>query len=165
VLQKAAQMAGWGTPLSAAADGRPRARGVALHQSFGAIVAQVAEVSVAPDNAKIRVHRVWCAVDCGLVVNPSGVRQQMESAVVYGLGAALYGAITIEKGQVQASNFHDQPALRLDETPEIVTEIIASAEHPQGMGEPGLPPVAPAVANALFALTGKRLRSLPLSLA
>ncbi|MFY8087467.1 MAG: molybdopterin cofactor-binding domain-containing protein [Rubrivivax sp.] len=165
VLQKAAAMAGWGRTLAAGDDGRPRALGVALHQSFGSIVAQVAEVSVSADPPRIRVHKVWCAVDCGVVVNPSGVRQQMESAVVHGLGTALHGGVVIEKGQVLASNFHDQPALRMDEAPEVFTELMASAEHPQGAGEPGLPPVAPAVANALFALTGKRLRSLPLTLA
>ena len=165
VLQKAAEMARWGRKPEPGADGQPRALGVALHHSFGSIVAQVAEVSVAADQQRIRVHRVWCAIDCGTPVNPSGIRQQMESAVVYGLSAALYGGVTIEKGQVKPSNFHDQPALRFDEAPEVITEIMPSSAHPEGVGEPGLPPIAPAVANALFALTGKRLRSLPLALA
>ena len=163
VLKRAAELAGWGTPLKPAADGAKTARGVALHQSFGSIVAQVAEVSVAADKT-IRVHRVVCVVDCGTAINPNHIAQQMESAVVFGLSAALYGQITIEKGRVQQSNFHDYPSLRMDACPVIQTDIIASTAHPEGVGEPGLPPIAPAVANALFALTGQRLRSLPLKL-
>jgi isoquinoline 1-oxidoreductase subunit beta len=164
VLKAAADAAGWGQPLVALADGTPRARGVALHQSFGSIVAQVVEVSV--DRTKtIRVHRVVSAVDCGLVVNPQLVAQQIESAVVMGLSAALWGGVTIDKGQVRQTNFHDQPALRMAECPVFETHLMPSTEHPEGVGEPGLPPVAPAVANALFALTGQRLRSLPLVLA
>jgi isoquinoline 1-oxidoreductase beta subunit len=139
-----------------------RALGVALHQSFGTIVAEVAEVSV-QDN-QIRVHKVTCALDCGIAVNPNIIAQQMESAVIFGLTAALYGEITIKNGQVEQSNFHDYAALRINETPEIDTIIIKSAESPEGIGEPGVPPVAPAVANAIFQLTGKRLRSLPLRL-
>lgn len=164
VLQRAADMAGWGTPVPAADDGRRRGKGVALHQSFGAIVAQVAQVSVAEDGA-IRVERVWCAIDCGFAVNPNVIRQQVESAIVYGLSAALHGEVTIEDGRVVQSNFHDYPALRIDECPVIETAIIESAEHPEGVGEPGLPPIAPAVANAVFAATGRRLRALPLKLA
>ncbi len=165
VLQRAAELAGWGTPLAAAADGAGKARGIALHHSFGSIVAQVAEVSLDPKDSKaIRVHRVVAVIDCGTAVHPEGIRQQMEGAIVYGLTAALYGQITLEMGQVQQSNFHDQPALRLHECPVIETEIIASSAHPEGVGEPGTPPIAPAVANALFALTGQRLRSLPLRL-
>ncbi|MEN9629252.1 MAG: hypothetical protein RJA10_2479, partial [Pseudomonadota bacterium] len=147
----------------AAPDGAPAARGVALHQSFGSTVAMVVEVSVGADKA-IRVHRVVAAVDCGTVVNPGHVAQQVESSVVYGLSAALWGGVRIEKGRVQPSNFHDQPALRIDACPRIETHLVPSAEHPEGMGEPALPPVAPAVANALAALTGQRLRSLPLKL-
>ncbi|MEK8050216.1 molybdopterin cofactor-binding domain-containing protein [Ideonella sp. DXS22W] len=166
VLRRAAEVAGWGGPLAPAADGARRARGLALHQSFGAIVAQVAEVSLDPADAKrIRVHRVVAAIDCGTVVHPGIVRQQMESAIVQGLGTALYGEITLDKGQVQQSNFHQQPLLRGADCPQIHTEIIASTEPPEGVGEPGLPPLAPALANALFALTGQRLRSLPLKLA
>ena len=164
VLQRAAELSGWDRPLPASADGVKRARGVALHQSFGSIVAQVAEVSVSADK-RIRVHRVVCVIDCGLAVNPNLVRQQMESAIVYGLSAALNDAVRIDKGQVQQSNFHNHPVLRLDECPVIETDIIASDESPDGVGEPGTPPIAPAVANALFALTGQRLRSLPLKLA
>ncbi len=139
-----------------------RAHGVALHQSFGSIVAQVAEVSV--EAGEIRVHRVVCAIDCGIVVNPNIVAQQMESAVVFGLSAALGGEITIRDGRVQQSNFGDYPVLRFDRAPVVETVIVASAEPPEGVGEPGVPPVAPAVAAALFRLTGQRLRSLPLRL-
>jgi isoquinoline 1-oxidoreductase beta subunit len=139
-----------------------RAHGVAVHQSFGSIVAQVAEVSV--EGADIRVHRVVCAIDCGIVVNPNIVAQQMESAVVFGLSAALGGEITIKDGRVQQSNFGDYPVLRMDRAPIVDTVIVPSAEPPEGVGEPGVPPVAPAVAAAVFKLTGKRLRSLPLRL-
>ncbi|MDB5790579.1 MAG: acylaldehyde oxidase [Massilia sp.] len=140
-----------------------RAHGVALHQSFGSIVAQVAEVSV--EGGEIRVHRVWCAIDCGIVVNPNIVAQQMESAVVFALSAALGGEITIQDGRVQQSNFGDYPLLRIDRAPMVETIIVASAEPPEGVGEPGVPPLAPAVASAVFKLTGQRLRSLPLRLA
>jgi isoquinoline 1-oxidoreductase beta subunit len=150
--------------------GRPpegRAHGVALHQSFGTIVAQVAEVSVEKvgELREIRVHRVVCALDCGLVVNPNIVAQQVESSVVFGLSAALAGEITIEGGQVRQSNFGDYPVLRMGQAPEVETVIVPSAEPPEGMGEPAVPPVAPAVAAAVFKLTGQRLRSLPLRLA
>jgi len=166
VLRAAATRAGWGTPLAPAADGAKKARGIALHQSFGSTVAQVAEVSLDPADAKrFRVHRVVAAIDCGLAVNPNGIRQQMESAVVFGLTAALYGEITLDKGQVQEANFNQQALLRFDECPVVETEIITSTEPPEGVGEPGTPPIAPAVANALFVLTGQRLRSLPLKLA
>ena len=166
VLQRAAAKAGWGQPLAPAADGAMKARGIALHESFGSIVAQVAEVSLDPTEAKrIRVHRVVAAIDCGTAVNPNGIAQQMESAIVFGLTAALYGEITLDKGQVQQGNFHQQRLLRGSECPAIETEIIASSAPPEGVGEPGTPPIAPAVANALFALTGQRLRSLPLKLA
>jgi isoquinoline 1-oxidoreductase beta subunit len=164
VLQRVAELSGWDKPLPAAPDGIARARGVALHQSFGSIVAQVAEVSVSTDK-RIRVHRVTCVIDCGLAINSNLVRQQMESGIVYGLSAALTGEVHIVKGQVQQANFHTYPVLRLDECPAIETEIIASDASPEGVGEPGTPPIAPAVANALFALTGQRLRSLPLKLA
>jgi isoquinoline 1-oxidoreductase beta subunit len=110
-----------------------------------------------------RVHRVVCAVDCGPVVNPDGVRQMMESGVVFGLTAALYGEITFAKGRVQQRNFHDYPMLRMNEAPQVETHIVPSTEKMGGVGEPGVPPIAPAVANALFALTGKRIRRLPIS--
>jgi len=139
-----------------------RAHGVALHQSFGTIVAMVAEVAVTDDT--IRVHRVVCAVDCGIVVNPNIAAQQVESSVVFGLSAALGGEITIAAGRVQQSNFGDYPVLRMAEAPLVETVFMPSAAPPQGMGEPAVPPVAPAVANAVFVLTGKRLRGLPLHL-
>ena len=164
VLRHAAAKAGWGTPLAPAADGARKARGIALHQSFGSTVAEVAEVSIGADKS-IRVHRVVCVVDCGIAVNPDGIRQQMEGGVVFGLGAALYGGITFDKGRVTQTNFHEQPSLRMNECPAIEVEIMASEEPPEGAGEPGVPPIAPAVANAVFALTGQRLRTLPLKLA
>jgi isoquinoline 1-oxidoreductase beta subunit len=156
VLQLAADKAAWGTPLPAG-----RARGIALHESFGSIVAQVAEVSLA--NGQIRVHRVVCAIDCGTVVNPGTVAQQMESSVVYGLSAALFGKIDIVDGVVQQGNFPSYPMVSLSQTPVVQTHIVPSTRHPAGVGEPAVPPLAPAVGNALFALTGKRQRALPLT--
>jgi isoquinoline 1-oxidoreductase subunit beta len=125
--------------------------------------AQVAEVSL-DANGKPRVQRVVCAIDCGSVVNPGIVAQQMESGIVFGLTAALHGRIDIEDGVVRQRNFPDYPLLALRDTPRIETHIVPSERHPGGVGEPGTPPIAPAVANALFALTGKRLRELPLAL-
>ena len=155
VLDRAAQLAQWD---SAAPEGR--ARGVALFRSFGTYVAQVVEASV--EFGEIRVHRVYCAVDCGQVVNPDIVRDQIEGGIIFGLTAALYGNITLEGGQVQQSNFHDYPLMRHDQRPEVMVDIIDSDESPTGVGEPGVPPVIPALGNALFALSGKRQRSLPL---
>jgi isoquinoline 1-oxidoreductase beta subunit len=155
VLNLAAERAGWGTQLPAG-----RVRGVAVHESFGSWVAQVAEVSV--EDGSVRVHRVVCAIDCGVAVNPAGVVAQMESGIAFGLGAALYGRIDLREGRPQQSNFHDYRVLRLDEMPQVEVHIVPSSERPGGVGEPGVPPIAPAVANALFALTGKRLRELPL---
>jgi isoquinoline 1-oxidoreductase beta subunit len=157
VLDLAAEAAGWGRALPAG-----HAAGVAVHESFGSFVAQVAEVSV--EGGAIRVHRVVCAVDCGPVVNPNTVEAQMQSGIVYGLSAALYGEITLRDGRVEQSNFHDYPVLRLHEMPRVEVHIAQSTERMGGVGEPGTPPIAPAVANALFALTGKRLRRLPLRL-
>lgn len=158
VLNLAAGKAGWGTPLPAG-----RFRGLAVHESFGSYVAQVAEVSV--DAKGIHVHRVVCAVDCGTCVNPSGVSAQMQSGIVYGLSAALHGAITLKNGRVQQSNFHDYEVLRLAAMPKVEVHIVPSREKSGGAGEPGTPTIAPAVANAIFAATGKRLRSLPFTLA
>ena len=138
------------------------AQGIALHESFGSIVAEVVEVSVSND--KPRVHRVVCAIDCGTVVNPATVAQQMESAVVFGLTAALYGKIDIKDGIVQQNNFPSYPMLKLADAPQVETHIVASTNPPGGVGEPGVPPLAPAVASALFALTGKRQRVLPLTI-
>lgn len=155
-LELAAQKAGWGKPLPAGVH-----RGIAVAQSFGSYVAEVAEVSVAKDG-KVKVHRVVGAVDCGVTANPQIVKRQIESAIVYGLSAALYGKITFKDGRVEQSNFHDYPVLRIDEMPKVEVHIVASTEPPGGIGEPGLPPIAPAVANAIFAATGKRLRKLPI---
>jgi isoquinoline 1-oxidoreductase beta subunit len=157
VLDLAAEKAGWGTPLP-----EGRGRGIACHSTWGVTdVAQVVEVSVVEDGV-VRVHRIVCAVDCGLVVNPEGVAAQMEGGIVFGLTAALKGAITIENGRVQQSNFHDYPLLRLDEMPAVEVYIVPSDRSPQGVGEMGLPPAAPALANAIYAATGKRLRRLPI---
>jgi isoquinoline 1-oxidoreductase beta subunit len=164
VLKRVAALSDWERPLTRAADGAPRARGVALHEAFGSVVAQVAEVSIGPGK-KIRVHRVVCVIDCGMPVNPNLIRQQMESAVVFGLSTALQDEITLVNGQVQQKNFTDFPVVRIDDCPVIDTDIMPSQMHPQGVGEAGVPPVAPAVANAVFKLTGQRLRSLPLKLA
>ena len=155
VLQLATSKAGWGSKLAAG-----HAHGVALHESFGSIVAQVAEVSL--KDGVPRVHQVFCAIDCGTVVNPDTVAQQMESSVIFGLTAALYGKIDIKDGVVQQTNFPTYPMVQLAQSPVVQTFIVPSTRPPSGVGEPGLPPIAPAVGNALFALTGKRLRSLPL---
>jgi isoquinoline 1-oxidoreductase beta subunit len=156
VLELAAAKAGWGTTLPAG-----RARGIAVHKSFGTSVAEVAEVSVSP-GGEVRVHRVVCAVDCGRVVNPDTVEAQMESGIVFGLSAALYGAITLKNGRVEQGNFSDYPVLRMDAMPVIEVHITPSREAPSGTGEPGTPPIAPAVTNAIFTLTGKRVRRLPI---
>lgn len=164
VLNLLVEKAGWATLLSATYDGLQASRGLALHESFGSIVAMVAEVSVTRDK-EIRVHKITAAVDCGFCVNPSGVAQQVESSVAFGLSAALWGKIDFASGKVQQSNFHNYRMLRMNEMPVVETHIISSTRAPEGMGEPALPPVAPAVANAVFALTGQRLRELPLKLA
>ena len=158
VLNLAAEKAGWGTPLP-----EGRFRGLAVHESFESYVAQVAEVSVT--GGRVKIHRVVCAVDCGVCANPAGVEAQMQGGVAFGLTAALYGELTFKEGRVQQSNFHDYPLLRLMEMPNVEVHIVASSEKSGGVGEPGVPPIAPAVANALFAATGKRLRRLPLRLA
>jgi isoquinoline 1-oxidoreductase subunit beta len=155
VLDLAASKANWGGPLPVG-----RARGVALHESFGTIVAQVAEVSI--EDSKPRVHKVVCAVDCGTVVNPDTVKQQMQSSVVFALSAALYGKVDIQEGVVQQSNFPNYPMVKLAQSPVVEVHIVPSQRAPAGVGEPGVPPLAPAVANALFVLAQKRYRSLPL---
>jgi isoquinoline 1-oxidoreductase beta subunit len=155
-LELAASKAGWGSPLPAG-----RARGIAACESHKSMVAQVAEVSLV--DGKVKVHRVVCAVDCGMTVNPDIVRRQMESAIIFGLSAALYGRITIKGGRVEQSNFHDYPVVRMNETPQVEVHIVPSGEKPSGVGEPGTPPIAPAVCNALFVLTGKRIRTLPIA--
>ena len=157
VLETAAKKAGWGKPLTIG-----RGRGIAVHESFGSFVAQVAEVSL--DNREnIIVHRVVCVIDCGRIVNPDTIKAQMESGITFGLSAALYGAITLKNGRVEQGNFDSYPLVSMQAMPQVEVHIIASNEPPGGVGEPGVPPIAPAVANALFAATGTRLRSLPMT--
>jgi isoquinoline 1-oxidoreductase beta subunit len=156
VLRLAAEKADWGKKMA-----KRQGMGIALHESFGSWAAHVAEVTVTK-TGELSIDKIVAAVDCGLVVNPDGVKAQMESAIVYGLTSTLKGLITIEKGAVAQSNFHEFELLRIDEMPEVEVYIVKSAEPPGGAGEPGLPPVAPAVTNAIFAATGKRIRSLPI---
>jgi isoquinoline 1-oxidoreductase subunit beta len=155
VLDAVAKLAGWGTPLPAG-----RFRGLARHTSFESEVAQVAEVELVA--GRIKVRRVFCAVDCGIAINPDIVRAQIEGAVIFGLSAALDQQVTLVDGVVQEQNFDTYPLLRMFESPEIVVEILDSDDNPSGIGEPGLPPIAAAVGNALFAGTGVRLRRMPL---
>jgi isoquinoline 1-oxidoreductase beta subunit len=159
VLEAAAEKAGWGQPLPQGVF-----RGIAVAQSFGSYVAEVAEVSVSAVGTP-KVHRVVAAVDCGQTVNPEIIRRQIESAIVFGLSAALYGRLTIKDGRVEQSNFHDYQVLRMNEMPKVEVHILPSTENPGGIGEPGTPPIAPAVVNAIYAATGKRLRSLPIDTA
>jgi isoquinoline 1-oxidoreductase beta subunit len=156
VLNLAAEKAGWGRPLPAGWG-----RGVAVHESFNSYVAEVAEVSVQPDGG-FKVERVVCAVDCGIAVTPDVVKAQMEGGIGFGLAAALHSAVTLSDGRAVQSNFDDYRVLRMKEMPKVEVHIVSSDAPPTGVGEPGVPPIAPAVANALFAATGKRLRKLPL---
>jgi isoquinoline 1-oxidoreductase beta subunit len=164
VLDLAARKAGWGKPLAPGKAGEKRGRGIALHKSFNTYVAQVAEVTVYP-GGRYTVDHVVCAVDCGLAVNPDVVHAQMEGGIGFGLSAALYGQITLRDGEVEQANFPDYPVVRMNEMPKVEVYIVKSNEKPTGVGEPGVPPIAPAVANALFDATGQRLRKLPLHLA
>ena len=157
VLKAAASKAGWGKPLP-----KGHYRGIAVAESFGSYVAQVAEVSVAKDGTP-KVHRVVAAVDCGMTVNPQTIARQVESAIVYGLSAALYGQISYKDGVVEQGNFHNYPVLRMSEMPRVEVHILPSEQPPGGMGEPGTPPIAPAVCNAVFAATGVRVRELPIN--
>lgn len=154
-LNLVAEKSGWDKPLPAG-----RFRGIAVHESFGSFVAQVAEISI--DKDRLLVHKVTCAIDCGLAVNPDGVRAQMESCIIFGLTAVLYGEITLEKGRVKQRNFHDYKMVRMNEAPLIEVHIADSNEKMGGAGEPGVPPLAPAIANAIFAATGNRIRRLPI---
>jgi isoquinoline 1-oxidoreductase beta subunit len=156
VLERVAEIADWGGPI---AEGR--ARGVAVHKSFNTYVAEIAEISQGPDGVP-RVHKVWCAVDCGVAVNPNLIRAQMEGGIGYGLGAALFSEITLgEGGRIEQSNFHDYRSIRINEMPDVEVAIVASTEKPTGVGEPGTPPIGPAVANAWRSLTGTPVRRLP----
>jgi isoquinoline 1-oxidoreductase beta subunit len=158
VLELAASKAGWGKPL-----GNGRGRGISHHFSFNTYVAQLAEVAVTPEG-NVRVERVVCAVDCGTVVNPDGVRAQLEGGILYGLSAALKGEITVRGGRVEHSNFDDYPIVSMAEAPVVEVFFVPSTAAPTGVGEPGVPPIAPAVCNAIFAATGKRIRKLPVRL-
>ncbi len=156
-LDLAANKFGWGQPLP-----KGHFAGVAVHASFESYVAQIAEVSI--DGKNIKVHRVVCAIDCGPVVNPLMVEAQMQSGIVYGMSAALHSELTLKDGRIEQSNFHNFPVLRLNEMPVVEVHIVPSTDKMGGCGEPGVPPIAPAIANAVFAATGKRLRQLPLRL-
>lgn len=162
VLDLAVARAGWNVALPARAPGERRGRGIALHESFGTCVAQVAEVSVEQDGT-LRVDRVVCAVDCGLPINPNVITAQMQGGIGFGLSAALYGAITLKDGVVQQSNFDAYRCLRSSEMPLVEVYIVPSKEPPSGVGDPGTPPIAPAIVNAVFQATGQRLRRLPLA--
>ncbi|HSF47271.1 MAG TPA: molybdopterin cofactor-binding domain-containing protein, partial [Burkholderiales bacterium] len=155
VLQLAAEKAGWGKPLSSG-----QGRGIALCTGFGSFIAQVVEVSVDEDGT-VKPTRVFCVVDCGIVVNPDTVRAQMESGIVFGLSAVLYGEVTLKDGRVEQSNFHDYRVLRINETPPMEVHLVKSAEAPGGIGEPGTSCLMPALTNAVYAATGKRIRKLP----
>lgn len=161
VLKLAADKAGWNKPLAPAADGAKRGRGVAVHESFNSFVAEVVEVTVQKDGS-FKVDRVVCAVDCGIVVNPDVVKAQMEGGIGYALAAALTGSITLKDGLVEQSNFNDYPVLRINEMPKVEVHIVKSAAAPTGVGEPGVPPLAPALASALRAATGKVIHTLPI---
>ncbi|MEH6633415.1 MAG: xanthine dehydrogenase family protein molybdopterin-binding subunit [Halopseudomonas aestusnigri] len=156
-LNLAAEKSNWGGPVT-----EGRYRGVAVHESFNSVVAQVAEISLDNDGT-LKVEKVWCAVDCGIVVNPSIVEAQMEGGIGFGLGAILRNEVTLDEGVVEQSNFHDYEPLRIDEMPEISVHIVPSEAAPTGVGEPGTPPIGPAVANAVFAATGKTITKLPFS--
>ena len=152
----AVEKAGWGNAAAGIYQG------VAVHQSFNTYVATVVEISI--NGKQYRVERVVSAVDCGIAVTPDIVRAQVRSSIIYGLSGAMHDPITIEDGAVKQSNFHDAPVLRITEVPNMEVYIVDSRERPTGIGEPGLPPLAPALANALFAATGQRIRQLPLKL-
>ena len=157
VLQTAAERSGWGTPLVTG-----RGRGIALCTGFGSFIAQVIEVSVDKDGA-VNPTRVWCVVDCGAQVNPDTIRAQMESGIIFGLSAALYGEITLKDGRVEQTNFGDYRVLRINEVPRINVTPVKSSEAPGGIGEPGTSCVMPALTNAIFAATGRRIRKLPVA--
>jgi isoquinoline 1-oxidoreductase beta subunit len=156
VLDLAASKAGWGNPLP-----KGRGRGISVQSAFGSYLAQVAEVEVAADG-RVRVHRVVCAMDCGIVVNPNTVQAQIQSGVIFGVTAALYGEVTLKNGRIEQTNFDSYQLLRLNEAPAIEVHVVPSPETPGGMGEAGTSGIVPAIANAVFAATGKRLRKMPI---
>ena len=156
VLQMAAEKSGWGKPLPAG-----QGRGIALCTGFGSFIAQVVQVSVDKEGAVNPTH-VWCVVDCGIQVNPDTIRAQMQSGIVFGLSAALHGEITIKDGRVEQTNFGDYRVLRINEAPQIEVHLVTSSEAPGGIGEPGTSCVMPALTNAIYAATGKRIRKLPI---
>jgi isoquinoline 1-oxidoreductase beta subunit len=158
VLDVVVEKSGWGKPLP-----NGWGRGIASYASFGSYFAEVAEVSVSKEKG-LKIHRIVAAVDCGIAVNPDGIRAQTEGAIIYGLSAASKTQITIQNGAVQQSNFMDFDPIRINEAPSIEVYLAPSGDDAGGMGEPALPPLAPAVANAIFAATGQRLRSLPFQL-
>src|SRR6202022_761033 len=156
VLDVATAAAGWGTPLPAG-----HGRGVSfLFSGWGPYLAQIAEVEVSKAG-DVRVHRVVCAVDCGIVVNPDVVKAQIEGGIIFGIGGALFGEITLTNGRVDQSNYHDVRVLRMNEAPVIEVHLVKSSEAPGGIGEPGTAAIAPAIGNAIFAVTGRRIRKLP----
>jgi isoquinoline 1-oxidoreductase beta subunit len=155
VLDLAAEKARWGQPLP-----EGHGRGVSVQHAFGSYLAQIAEVAVSKEG-EVRVQRVVCAVDCGLTVNPDTVKAQMEGGIIFGITGALFGEITIKDGRVEQNNFNDYRILRINEAPVVEVYLVKSAEAPGGIGEPGTSAIAPAVTNAIFAATGKRVRKLP----
>ena len=157
VLELAAEKAGWGQPLP-----QGFGRGVSLQFVFATYMAQIAEVEVSKDG-NVRVHRLVCAVDCGIPVNPDTIRAQIQSAIIFGITTALYGEITLKDGRVQQTNFDTYQVLRINDAPAIEVHIVESAEPPGGMGEAGTSAIVPAIANAIFAATGKRLRKMPVN--
>jgi isoquinoline 1-oxidoreductase beta subunit len=157
VLELAAEKAGWSKPVAAG-----RYRGIAVVESFGSYVAEVAEISIDRKARTLQVHRVVAAVDCGRHVNPETIRAQIEGGIIYGLTAALKGEITIANGRVEQANFNDYDMVRMNEAPQVEVHIMESSDGPGGIGEPGTPPIAPAVCNAIFAATGKPVRRLPI---
>jgi isoquinoline 1-oxidoreductase beta subunit len=157
VVELAAEKAGWGKPLAAG-----HGRGISVANNIGSFTAQVAEASVT--GGKLKVHRVVCAVDCGKIVNPAIIEQQIQSGIAFGLAAALKGGITIDRGRVQQGNFHNYDVLRIDEMPHVEVHIVPSEAASGGIGEASTPGIAPAVTNAIFAVTGQRVRTLPIKL-
>jgi isoquinoline 1-oxidoreductase beta subunit len=161
-LEQVAQLAHWDQPLAPAAKGWVRGHGLACCEDVQTVVAQVAEVAVHSQTGEIKVERVYCAVDCGLVINPDIVRAQVDGNVMWGVGSALIEELTVKDGRLSATNFSDYPLLTIRQAPEVVTTIIENrTEGPYGMGEPPIGPVAAAIGNAVFAATGKRLRRIP----